>query len=129
MSVNGTNVVPGMAEAIAKRAAECGMTPTKFAQAAGLTGAGLDPVRRGIRKQYAPKTRIGVARALGWPHNWYELLLEGVDASTFPETDHPATTAQRLEAIERAMERLTALVAEQNLLVIEALASAREGAR
>lgn len=76
--------VPGMAEAIDARRAERGLSPSEFAANAGVTPQGLAPVRRGDRKLYQSKVRIGVARALWWPEDWFERLEAGDDPSTFP---------------------------------------------
>lgn len=72
-----TDLVPGMAEAIEERRRSLGMTIGDFAAEAGLTRQGLDPVRRGERRQYNDRTILGVARALRWDHDWYDRILAG----------------------------------------------------
>lgn len=72
-----TDRVPGMAEAIDARRLELGLTIGNFADAAGLTRQGLDPVRQGLRRQYNDRTILGVARALRWPIDWLDQLEAG----------------------------------------------------
>ena len=79
--------VPGMADYVERRRRQLELTPGDFAERAGLTRQGLDPVRSGIRKDYADKTRFGVARALAWPTDWYERLLDGEDPADWLTTD------------------------------------------
>lgn len=81
-------VVPGMAEAIERRRRELGLSPGDFATAAGLTRQGLDPVRKGYRRAYQDKVRLGVARALAWPLDAIDRLLAGEDPATFAHTTH-----------------------------------------
>lgn len=114
----GEDRIPGMAEAIERRATERGLTPSSFAAAANLTGPGLDPVRNGVRKQYAAKTRIGVARALRWPVDWYERILNDEDPATFPDTEHPDSAEDRLSSVEGAVAEIRAELSQ----VVERLA-------
>lgn len=104
-----TETVPGMAEAIRRRAESRGLSPSRFAEAAGLTEPGLKPVRDGVRKQYALKTRRGVAVALGWPLDWYDRMVAGEDPDTFPDVEHarsPTSQADRLALLEREVAGL-----------------------
>jgi transcriptional regulator with XRE-family HTH domain len=66
-----------MAAAIEQRRLELGLTPGQFADAAGITRQGLDPIRRGVRKAYQDKVKLGVARALRWPPDAVDRLLAG----------------------------------------------------
>lgn len=106
--------VPGMAEGVERRAAELGLSPSEFARRAGLTTAGLDPVRKGVRKNYAAKTRYGVARALRWPLDWYLRLTIGQDPATLPTVDHPPLLddSDRLDIIEEALAEMREQIAE-----------------
>jgi hypothetical protein len=76
-------VVPGMARAIESRRLELGLTVGDFTALAGLTAPGLMPVRRGYRRQYQDKVKLGVARALEWPVDAVDRLLAGEDPSTW----------------------------------------------
>lgn len=105
--------VEGMADAIAGRMADEGITPGLFAELSGLTGPGLTPVRKGQRKAYEPATIRGVATALRWPLDWYDRLLAGDDWRTFPDTEHrpaPRSTVARLTALEAEMVELRQFV-------------------
>lgn len=66
-----------MAEAIATRMVELGLSPGMFATAANVTPAGLAPVRKGYRRQYQTKLKVGVARALRWENDAVDRLLAG----------------------------------------------------
>lgn len=77
--------VPGMAEAVEGRRRELRLRPGQFAQAAGLTPQGLDPVRKGIRRSYSEKTLDGVAQALRWPTDWYDRLQAGEDPTALSD--------------------------------------------
>ena len=68
-----------LAEAVEQRRRELGLTIGDFAAAAGLTRQGLDPIRRGVVKQYEDRTLFGVARALRWAGDWYDRILAGDD--------------------------------------------------
>jgi len=81
--------VPGMAEAIEARRIVVGLTPGRFAAAAGLTSQGLMPVRRGLRRRYQDKVKLGVARALAWPPDALDRLMAGEDPATFDEEPTP----------------------------------------
>lgn len=79
-------VVPGMADAIEKRRKDLGMSPGEFAAAAGLTAPGLAPVRKGYRRAYQDKVKLGVARALEWPVDAVDRLLAGERVEPDPPT-------------------------------------------
>lgn len=109
----GQDEVDGMRQAVEARMRQLGLTPTTFAHAAGVTVQGLDPVRAGVRKQYQAKTRIGVARALRWPEDWYDRLVAGEPANHFPDTRWPAaqlTLEERVAAVEARLDALIELV-------------------
>lgn len=102
--------VPGMADAVRRRMAERGLSPTLFAEVAGVTTQGLDPVRAGARRNYSSKTRLGVARALGWPLDWYDRIIEGEPASKFETIEHadaPLSLPERVSALERSVRDLS----------------------
>lgn len=106
--------VPGMAEAIERRMNELGLTPTTLATASGLTYEGVRPVMLGTRKAYQAKTRQGVARALGWPHDWYQRLLAGEDPTTWTDTQAATqgNVLARLDNLEAGQVELNGLVRE-----------------
>ncbi|QXC59363.1 hypothetical protein KSP35_13215 [Aquihabitans sp. G128] len=79
-----TEVVPGMAEAIEQRRKELGMSPGDFTAATGLTGPGVMPVRKGYRRQYQDRVKLGVARALQWPPDAIDRLMAGEDPDPRP---------------------------------------------
>ena len=126
--VEADDEVPGMATAVERRMTELGLTPTTFAAASGLTYEGLLPVRKGVAKSYAAKTRQGVARALGWPHDWYQRLVAGEDPRSW--TDAPgateATVMARLDNLEAGQAEISGLVRE---LIAEVRAGRRSVAR
>jgi transcriptional regulator with XRE-family HTH domain len=106
--------VPGMADAIERRRIELGMTPGEFADAAGLTRQGLNPVRQGRRKAYQDKVKIGVARALRWRGDAIDRLLAGdtpleLDERA-PDMGADAVLAEIMTLRDR-VEQLTAEVA------------------
>lgn len=91
-----------MREAIDRRMLEVGLTSlTAFARAAGLTANGLRPVRQGQYKRYPASTRVGVARALCWPGDWYERMLSGEDPARFEHVDWPPPVGSPEDAIRR----------------------------
>ena len=103
------DIVPGMADAIRRRAEQRGLTPGLFVELSGLTEPGLRPVREGVRKQYAAKTRRGVAVALAWPLDWYDRLLAGEDPDDFPTSDHspaPMSIEQRISWLEDQVRQI-----------------------
>ena len=88
------NAVPGMAEAIERRRVERGLTVSEFARAAGVTPQGLVPLRKGVRRNYRERLKIGVCAALGWTPDSVDLLLK--EHPPNEATDHePARTAVR----------------------------------
>lgn len=99
-----------MAEAIERRRRERGLGPGEFARAAGITAQGLRPVRQGIRKAYQDRVLLGVARALAWPDDWYELLLAGQEVSSAAEPD--LSLEERVTAVEEAVIDLRSTFAE-----------------
>jgi hypothetical protein len=108
-----TEIVEGMADAVERRAVQRGLSPTLFAELAGLTNSGLAPVREGRRRNYSTKTRFGVATALGWPVDWYDRILAGEDPDTWPDVEHPpahGSTEADIAAIRAQLAALEALV-------------------
>lgn len=107
--------VPGMRRAVEDRRAALDLTPTEFAQAAGLTLEGLARVRRGERRRYQEKTTRGVARALAWPVDWYDRLVAGEDSADFPsihdESAAPARRDDELTALKAEVADLKKVVA------------------
>lgn len=96
-----------MADAIEARRLARQLSPGAFARAAGLTTQGLVPVRRGLRRDYHDKVRTGVARALGWPLDWYDRLQAG--DTDLPDTEHPdrpASDGERITALEHRVQRM-----------------------
>lgn len=107
--------VPGMAEAVEARRVARGLSPGQFAREAGLTAQGLVPVRRGERREYHDKVRVGVARALHWPLDWYDRIRDGQDGLLLPDTDHadkPQSDVERITALEHRLGRIETAVTE-----------------
>lgn len=97
-----------MAKAIEERRESLGMSPTEMGRRADLSAEGLRNVRGGHERNYQYKVRLGVARALRWPLDWYDRFKNGEDASTFPDVDHDApersrTVEDRIAALEKQM--------------------------
>jgi DNA-binding XRE family transcriptional regulator len=100
-----------MAEAIEARAMELGLTPGTFAESAGVTRQGLAPIRRGYRRQYQAKLKLGVARALAWPPDAIDRLMAGDDPATFErptagEVDYNSRIARMPEHVRRTIDDL-----------------------
>jgi transcriptional regulator with XRE-family HTH domain len=115
--VTDETTVPGMGEAIETRRKSLRLQPGQFAKAAGLTPQGVDPVRKGFRRNYSEKTLIGVAIALRWPLDWYDRLIAGEDPKTWPTVIH-AEAHQSLPAFKQSATGTTGTqihVAAQNL--------------
>lgn len=72
------DTVPGLSEAIERRRLERGLTLKEFAAAAGVTPQGLAPLRKGYRRNYREKLKIGVCTALGWTADSVDRLLKGL---------------------------------------------------
>src|SRR4051794_7135236 len=99
--MSAEQIVPGLKEAIEARMAELGLTPTKFARAAGLTLPGLAPIRRGARRNYQDKLKLGVCRALHWTPDSVDRLLRGE-----PPEELPAEVVDdRFSQLEERLER------------------------
>lgn len=95
--------VPHMAQAVESRRKELGLSPSDFAREAGLTVQGLAHVRKGTRRDYQDRVLNGVARALHWPNDWYQRILDGSDGTDLPHTEHapkPSTIEDRVAALE-----------------------------
>lgn len=104
--------VPGMAEAIERRRLDLGLTKGELAERAEVTRQGLDPVRRGERRDYNDRTIIGVARALRWEVDWYARLCDGREPveATVERDDDTTADLSSLSAEGRAAVR--AIIAE-----------------
>jgi transcriptional regulator with XRE-family HTH domain len=112
----GEETVPGMAEAIERRRRELGLSPGEFAERAGITRQGAGNVRRGVRRQYHDKVKLGVARALGWRADAIDRLLIGEQPV---ELDEPNPPEPGIELIRRELEELRAEVSRLNARVEE----------
>lgn len=99
-----------MAAAIEARRKQRGLAPGEFATRAGLTRQGLDPVRKGLRKAYQDKVKLGVARALDWPDDALDLLMDGADPATFPTVIRSDGLEQRVTNLELRADRIQAEV-------------------
>jgi hypothetical protein len=77
-----TELVTGMGEAVEARRVELGLTITEFVRRTGLTDAGVMPVRKGYRRNYQDRVKLGVARALEWPNDALDRLMAGEDPAT-----------------------------------------------
>jgi hypothetical protein len=76
-TVTKEEIVPGLGEAIEARRKQLYNGPLAFAQAAGVTLAGLTPLRRGYRRAYQERLTTPVCRALGWTTDSIDRLLRG----------------------------------------------------
>jgi hypothetical protein len=110
-----TTEVPGMAQAVETRRRERQLTPGEFAAAAGITAQGLAPVRKGQRRAYQDRVRIGVARALAWPEDWYDRLLAGQPVTDAPQSNG-RTIDERLTALEERWSRIEAALDRLEML-------------
>jgi predicted transcriptional regulator len=102
-------IVPGMAEAIERRRVELGLSPGDFAKAAGVTTQGLQPLRKGVRKDYQLKLKAGAARALGWTSDSIDRLLAGQDPIELPN-GQPATEDKIEAALNLMNDRLAEVI-------------------
>lgn len=117
--------VPGMAERVERRRRELGLTPTGFARAAGLSLQGLAPLRKGYRRAYHDKLKLGVARALHWEDDAVDRLLDGEEPVPRSRADYTklGNLDVTAEAVRRARESLGGKVEEfaaQAMVPIEA---------
>jgi hypothetical protein len=85
-------VVPGMAEAIATRMRELRIRPGRLAELSGLTPAGVMAFRKGYRRNYRDHAKWGMARALQWPADAIDRLLDG-EMPPFDDGPEPGTPA------------------------------------
>lgn len=118
--VTEEQTVPGMSEAVEGRRKELRLRPGQFAEMAGLTPQGLDPVRKGYRRSYSDRTINGVADALGWPVDWYDRMLEGEMPETVTADPTTARTVPDWEAeLVATVQALTEVVRELATAVTE----------
>ena len=118
--------IPGLAEAIEDRRRQLGLTIGELAEAAGLTRQGLDPLRRGERRSYEDRTIFGIARALRWRGDWYQVISDGggledlpteIQAVTRPETPARLSDVELVATLRRlteAVDRLERRLAEED---------------
>jgi transcriptional regulator with XRE-family HTH domain len=113
-------IVPGMADAIEERRLARGLTPGAFAAAAGVTPQGLRRVRSGVRADYQDRLLLGVAKALGWRHDWYRRLQEGADPSDLVVSADVAGSERDDSADEviAALNRSTLITDDQRDLLL-----------
>lgn len=82
-----------------------GLSPSAFAAAAGVTPQGLAPLRRGERKQYQVKLKVGAARALRWSEDSIDRLLRGEEPIELPNGDPvERTLSDRLDLVDEKLE-------------------------
>lgn len=104
----GEEVVPGLGEAIEARRLELGLSPGQFAERADLTAQGLAPIRKGYRRNYQTKLKVGVARALGWPMDAVDRLLAGEDPAgfdTIPDVSTEGVSERLMRSYEERMDQ------------------------
>jgi transcriptional regulator with XRE-family HTH domain len=106
--MTSAEVVPGMADAIERRRRERGLSPSDFAREAGVTLAGLAPLRSGKRRNYMHRLKVGVAHALWWPEDAVDRLLDGEDPKTFEEV-RPESADDVAASFERFARELKEL--------------------
>ena len=90
-----------MAEAIERRRLERGLTVSDFARAAGVTPQGLAPLRKGIRRNYREKLKIGVCAALGWTADSVDLLLNEHPPSEADDHGRTLTVLREKDSVTR----------------------------
>ena len=119
MADEDEEVVPGLAEAIEARRIERRLTPGAFAKEAGLSAPGLAPLRKGYRRNYSDKVKLGVCHALAWSSDSIDRLMRGEPPvvtvnltdqwgfDSFPDPPDPGYTIRRsLGTLEERMENM-----------------------
>lgn len=123
--------VPALAEAIDARMAELGIAgPSALAKAAGVTVAGIRPLRQGRRKNYQSRLTGPVCRALGWTPDSIDRILRGEDPVPLEPplaADVPVRLAVLEKLVDEALARLDVLADNQSELF--QLAHRHEGRR
>ena len=104
-----TEVVPGMADAIAERMQEFRLGPSDLARLAGVTPVGLMPLRKGYRRNYQNKLKWGVSNALRWPPDAIDRMLAG-ELPPFDENPGPSTPAAAVEVEELGVAALSGAI-------------------
>jgi DNA-binding XRE family transcriptional regulator len=95
---DGTEVVPGMAEAIEARRVEMKIGKGELAKAAGVTAQGIAPLRKGYRRRYQERLTRPFCEALGWTPDSIERLMSGLDPIVTREP--PARRDQDIQHID-----------------------------
>lgn len=126
-----TEEVPGMAQAIEDRRVELELSPGALAEAAGITRAGLVPVRKGYRRQYQDKVKLGVARALRWEPDAIDRLLKGEKPIPLDDGDQdptdPGGASAELAELRDELGEVKEQLRVQNELLIAALSGDSSG--
>lgn len=105
-------------ELVEARRKELGLTPTKLAEATGLTTQGLMPIRRGEVKRYQERLTGPLCAALGWTADSVDRILAGGDPIIEGGLVDPSRrTTVTLPADEAAA--LRQLIAIQALQLVE----------
>lgn len=108
-------VVPGMAEAVEARRKELGLSPVELARQAGVSMAGLGPIRKGYRRAYQERLTRPVCRALRWTDDSIDRLLRGEPAEAVasePEVDDLSRLRDEVERQGQRIQDLSRLVAD-----------------
>ena len=116
-AVSERETVPGMAEAIEARRDLVLLSAGGFAEAAGISRPIANQIRRGERRAYSDDTRYGVARALAWPGDWYQRIVNGEDPATFappPGVNIHAIKAAAAEILAATQRLLAAIEVGQD---------------
>lgn len=130
-AVTKYEVVELLRDRIEERRRQLGLDPQAFVEATGLTRGGLDPLRKGYRKQYQERLTIPVCRVLGWTPDSIDRLLRGEEpvllVSQQRDRDPVVEELVRLKDASTAqMQELTERVLRLEAHVADLLAAHRE---
>lgn len=94
------------------RRKELGLSPTKLAEATGVTLQGLAPIRRGEVKRYQERLTGPLCAALGWTPDSIERILAGGDPAyaDLPEPVLAIDVAEDLEDLRQVVTKHEALI-------------------
>lgn len=108
--------VPGMAEAIEARREELDLGVLELAELSGLSHPKLNALRKaGVvgPRGLGINTMKGLARALGWKDNWFELIEAGADPGDLVADDAAnMRLAQRASQVSPDTQRAILLLIE-----------------
>lgn len=102
-----------MSEAIEARRKWRGLSPTELARESGVTLQGLGPIRAGYKRNYLHKSKVGLARALWWPDDAIDRLMDGEDAAAFETVRPDDEIAAKLDELDRLIAEVRELTAKK----------------